>query len=54
MMLKTAQLAGFRLILAPICKNHSQIHGEEIERRILLASRFSEIVKGDIQPLVKF
>jgi len=48
---ETAQLAGFRLILAPICRNHSKIVGEEIERRILLlASRFGEIVKGDNSP----
>lgn len=39
--LETAQLAGFRLILAPICKNHQQIDGEEIEHRILLDFRFT-------------
>jgi hypothetical protein len=40
--LETAQLAGFHLVLAPICKNHQQIDGEEIERRILLDSRFTK------------
>lgn len=43
---ETAQLLNYRLILAPVCSHHhSQIDALEIERRILQASRYGEIVK---------
>jgi len=43
---ETAQLLNYRLILAPVCNDHPEIDGPEIEKRILGISRFGEIVKG--------
>jgi len=42
---ETAQLLDFRLALAPICNHHSQIDGADLEKRVLLISRYGKKVK---------
>jgi len=43
---ETAQLLDYRLILAPVCNDHPEIDGPEIEKRILSVSTHGEIIRG--------
>ena len=40
-----AQLLDHRLVLAPICRDHSEIDGADLEKRVLLISRYGKKVK---------
>jgi len=42
---ETAQLLDHRLVLAPICREHSEIDGADLEKRVLLISRYGKKVK---------
>jgi len=42
---ETAQLLDHRLVLAPICRDHSEIDGADLEKRVLLISRYGKKVK---------
>lgn len=44
---ETAKLLDYRLVLAPICRDHSEIDGADLEKGVLLVSRYGKKVKGE-------